>query len=67
VLELDRWDVAERLVQAVVVEPGDRFDDRSSSCDREGQTRSATSSVLKLSAMALSSASPTEPTLARTP
>src|SRR5919197_5372610 len=27
-LELDRWDVAERRVQPAVVEPGDPFDDR---------------------------------------
>jgi hypothetical protein len=68
---LGRGTVTEALVEAVVVEPGDPSTIASSSCVRVRQTRSAISSVLKLStklsAIALSSASPTEPIDARRP
>jgi hypothetical protein len=48
-LKFGRRDVAEGLVQAVVVEPADVFDDAELELGRVRQTRSATSSVLKLS------------------
>lgn len=47
--ELGGWDVAERAVEAVLVESGDPFDDRELELGAVRQTRSAMSSVLKLS------------------
>jgi hypothetical protein len=65
-LELDRRDVTNRGVQAVVVEPAEPLDNRQLGLlDRARQVRSAISSVLKEStndsARALSYASPVEP------
>ena len=48
-LVLDRWDVAEALVQAGGVVPADVLDDCELELARVRQTRSVISSVLKLS------------------
>jgi hypothetical protein len=70
-LRFGRRAVAEGFVQAAVVEPADVLDDGGSSWERVRRTRLAMSSVLKLSAKlsasALSKASPTDPTEAGTP
>ena len=48
-LELRRRQIAERLVQAHVVEPADLLDDGELELGAVGQTRSAISSVFRLS------------------
>ena len=64
-------DASERGAQALVVEPGDVLDDGELELRAVRQTRSRINSVLKLSkklsAAALSKASPTVPIDARTP
>ena len=64
-LDLSGWAVAEAFVDPLVVEPGDVLNHGELELRSGGQARSAMSSVLKLSmklsATALSSASPTVP------